>query len=425
MALTEFRIKALRPRATLYRVADGKGLCVEVTPSGSKLWRYRYRHANKATMVSFGAWPEVSLAAARERHMEARAVLRLGVAPAAERQATKTRAVHAAANTFGAIALEWFGKQVAGMAQATQKKARLHLGLPHAKEAMPNRLPRQRPLIPPTFSLRPIRDLGPVDVLAVLRPVETKGHMETAHRMQQRISQVFRYAIATGRAERDPTTDIRGALAPVVSTSRAALTNPLDISRLLRALEGYEGKPATRAALRLSPLLFVRPGELRAMEWVEIDWDAAEWRIPAAKMKMKQNHTVPLSDQALAVLRELQAVTGGYRFAFPGAWSDEKPMSDGAVNRALRSMGFDGDTHTGHGFRAMASTRLNEMGWAPDVIERQLAHAERNKVRAAYNRASYMEERHQMMQQWADYLDMLKADPGKVVSINRRRKTVA
>ncbi len=425
MALTEVRIRSLKAKAALYRVADGKGLCLEVTPSGSKLWRYRYRHANKPTMVSFGGWPEVSLAAARERHMEARAVLRLGIAPAAERQATKSRAVNAAANTFAAVALEWFGKQVASMAPATQKKARLHLGLPHAKEAKSGSRPRQRPLIPATFSLRPIRELGAVDILAVLRPVEAKGHMETAHRMQQRISQVFRYAIATGRADRDPTGDTRGALSPVVSTSRAAVTNPNEISRLLLALDGYDGKPITRAALRLSPLLFVRPGELRTMEWKEVDWEAGEWRIPATKMKMKQAHTVPLSDQALSILRELQVLTGKKRFAFPGAWSDEKPMSDGAVNRALRLMGFDKETHTGHGFRAMASTRLNEMGWAPDIIERQLAHAERNKVRAAYNRASYMQERHEMMQQWADYLEGLKSDPGKVVSINRRRKTAA
>lgn len=424
MALTEIKVKSLKPKATLYRVADGRGLCIEVTPAGSKLWRYRYRHASKPTMVSFGAWPEVSLAQARERHQEARASLRLGVAPAAERQVKKASAIRAAADTFGAIALEWFGKQAKSMSDATKKKARIHLSLP-SEDPMPKRKTRRPNLIPFSFSARSIRDIGPVDVLAVLRPIEATGHMETAHRVQQRISQVFRYAIATGRASRDPTTDIKGALAPVVRTPRAAITNPHEISKLLLALDTYSGRPGTQAALKLAPLLFVRPSELRQMEWAEIDWSAGEWRIPAAKMKMRDAHTVPLSDQALAVLTELKEFSGQGRYAFPGGHDEKKPMSEAAVNNALRKLGFDNATHTGHGFRAMASTRLNEMGWIPDVIERQLAHVERNQVRAAYNRATYMAERHEMMQAWADYLDGLKSDPGKVVSINRRRKTAA
>lgn len=421
MALTEIRIRTLKPRATLYRVADGKGLCLEVTPAGSKLWRYRYRHANKATMVSFGAWPEVSLASAREQHMEARAVLRLGVAPAAERQATKARTLAATGNTFGAIAAEWFTKQARGMSPATQKKARRHLGLPNPRPESGNR--RLKPLVPASFALRPIKDIAPPDVLAILRPVEAAGTMETAHRMRQRISHVFCYAIATGRADRDPTTDIRGALGPVSHTPRAAITDPQAMSKLLRALDRYDGKPATRAALRLAPLLFVRPGELRAMEWAEIDWSAGEWRIPGSKMKMGREHLVPLSSQAITILQELHELTGDQRFAFPGAHSAEKPMSDGAVNKALRLLGYEREEMTGHGFRAMASSRLNEMGWSPDVIERQLAHVERNKVRAVYNRASYMAERHEMMQAWGNYLEALKASPDKVVPI--RRKTVA
>lgn len=423
MALTEVRVKSFKPAATLYRVADGKGLCLEVTPSGSKLWRYRYRFADRASMLSLGAYPEVSLAKARELCDTARALVRVGVNPATERQATKTRAVTAAANTFGAVALEWFGKQAARMSDATKKKARMHLSLPDPVKR--TNKTRRAPLIPAAFSLRPIKDIAAPDVLAVLRPIEETGHMETAHRVQQRISQVFRYAIATGRVTRDPVPDLRNALAPVVRTPRAAITNPQDISRLLLALDTYTGKPATRAALKLAPLLFVRPAELRSMEWSEIDWNAAEWRIPAAKMKMRDTHTVPLSDQALAILQGHKEVTGAGRYAFPGAWSGEKPMSDAAVNNALRRLGFDNVTHTGHGFRAMASTRLNEMGWSPDIIERQLAHVERNQVRAAYNRATYMQERHEMMQQWANYLDGLKADPDKVVSINRRKRTAA
>ena len=424
MALSELRIKALKPKAALYRVADGKGLCLEVTPGGSKLWRYRYRHAGKPTMVSFGAWPEVTLAQARERHLEARAVLRQGVAPAADRQAAKARTASAAANTFGAMALEWLGKQARSMSPATMKKARMHLGLP-AEGAKAGSKARRAPLIPSSFAARPMREIGAVDVLAILRPIEARGQMETAHRVQQRIGQVFRYAIATGRADRDPTADIRGALAPVVRTSYAAVTNPQDISRLLLALDAYHGKPATRAALRLAPLVFVRPSELRSLEWGEIDWNAGEWRIPADKMKMRDAHTVPLSDQALQILRELQPLTGAGRYAFPGARTSKKPMSESAINEALRRIGFDSKTHTGHGFRAMASTRLNEMGWSPDVIERQLAHVERNAVRAAYNRASYMQERHDMMQAWADYLDGLKAAPDKIVSINRRKNAAA
>lgn len=421
--LTEVKLKSLKPRESLYRIADGNGLCIEVTPSGSKLWRYRYRHANKATMVSLGAWPEVTLATARQKLLQARSTLSAGVAPAAARQASKARAVDAAANTFGAIALEWFGKQSAGMSEATRKKTRLHLSLP--RPLIPGALPRIRPLIPAGFSTRPIRELGAPDVLAVLRPIEKRGTMETLHRVHQRIGQVFRYAIATGRADRDPAADLKGALAPIIRTSRAAITKPHEIGLLLRALDSYSGTPATRAALRLAPLLFVRPVELRTMEWKELDFAAGEWHIPAAKMKMRDAHTVPLSDQVIEILTALQAHTGKHKYVFPGgrpAEKSPKPLSDAAINKALRTLGYDNKTMTGHGFRAMASTRLNEMGWKPDVIERQLAHVERNAVRAAYNRASYMQERHDMMQQWADYLDGLRADPNKVVSINRGKK---
>lgn len=419
MPLTDIKVKNLKPRDSIYRVADGKGLSLEVTPAGSKLWRYRYRLGAKASMVSLGSYPEVSLAQAREKLIDSRAVLRAGVAPAAARKAEKAGKLAAAGNTFGGIAQEWFEKKLKGSSEATKKKARRHLGLPNPKPE--GRKTRQKPLIPAAFQLRPIKDITAPDVLALLRPVEATGTMETAHRMGQRISHVFCYAIATGRADRDPTADIRGALGPITRTSRAAITDPQLMSKLMKALDLYDGKPATRAALRLAPLLFVRPGELRAMEWSEINWTASEWRIPATRMKMKQEHIVPLSTQAVAILQELHALTGSHRFAFPGARSDDKPMSDGAVNKALRLLGYEKDEMTGHGFRAMASTRLNEMGWSPDVIERQLAHIERNKVRAAYNRASYMDERRKMMQVWADYLDTLKANPDKVVPIRRKK----
>ena len=257
------------------------------------------------------------------------------------------------------------------------------------------------------------------EVLAILKRIEARGANETAHRVKARIGQVFRYAIAHGTATRDPSADLRGALAPVVSKSHAAITDPAMVADLLRALDSYAGQLATRGALRLAPLVFARPGELRHAEWSEFDLDAAEWRVPAHKMKMREAHVVPLASQALAILRELQPLTGRGRYLFPGLRTAGEPMSENTVNAALRRLGFDKDTMTGHGFRAMASTRLNEMGWQPDVIERQLAHAERNKVRAAYNRAQYMAERRKMMQAWADYLDTLKLG-GNVVPMTRK-----
>jgi integrase len=275
----------------------------------------------------------------------------------------------------------------------------------------------------PALAPLPIAKIGAPDVLAALRKIEADGRNETAHRVKQRVGQVFRYAIATGRAQRDPTADLRGALGPVVSKSHAALTDPAAVGRLLRALDGYSGQPTTGAALKLAALLFPRPGELRAMEWAELDLDGAEWRIPAHRMKMRDEHVIPLSTQAVAILRELHALTGPTptrrgRFCFPSLRSADRPMSENTVNTALRTLGFAKEEMTGHGFRAMAATRLNEMGWAPDVIERQLAHAERNKVRAAYNRALYMADRKKMMQAWADYLDGLR-EGAKVVAIKR------
>ncbi len=253
-------------------------------------------------------------------------------------------------------------------------------------------------------------------MLKLLRRIEERGANETAHRTKQRCSQIFRYAIATGRTKSDPTSALRGALAPVISKGRAAITDPLKMGELLRAIDGYTGSFVVRSALKLAPFVFVRPGELRKAEWSEIDLEAAQWRIPAGKMKMREEHIVSLPIQAVALLRELHPLTERGQYVFPGERSVSRPMSENAVNAALRRMGFDKDTMTGHGFRAMASTRLNEMGWASDVIERQLAHAERNKVRAAYNRAQYLEERARMMQAWADYLDGLRAG-GKIVAM--------
>lgn len=391
--LTDTAARNAKPKAKPYRLSDAAGLYLEVMPTGAKYWRMKYRHAGKEKRLALGVYPAVTLADARIRRDVARALVREGRDPSAERKAAKARAVLNAGNTFGAIAAEWLGKQEGKLAEVTMAKARWMLSLASVIDALP------------------IASITAPDVLAVLRKIEAAGNRETAHRVKQRIGQVFRYAIATGRAERDPTADLRGALAPPVRKSRAAVTDPGKVADLLRAIDGYQGQPTTQAALRLAALLFVRPGNLRAMEWAELDLDGAEWRIPAGKMKMRETHTVPLAQQAVAILREVRPLTGRGRYVFPSLRTADRPMSENTINAALRRLGYDKDTMTGHGFRALASTRLNEMGWPPDIIERQLAHAERNKVRAAYNRAQYLAERRKMMQAWADCLDGL-ASPG-------------
>jgi integrase len=403
MALTDTAIRKAKARDKSYKLTDGAGLYLEVMPSGARYWRWRYRYAGKDTRLAFGVYPEVTLAEARQRRDKARAAIRDGRDPSAERKVERRNAKLSAAESFGAVSVEWMGKQKATLAAVTFAKAQWMLGLVASLDTMP------------------IADITPADVLAALRRIEATGTHETAHRVKSRVGQVFRYAVVTGRAQSDPTAALRGALAPVVSKSRAAVTDPAAVADLLRALQGYAGQPATAAALKLAPMLFVRPGNLRAMEWAELDLDAAQWRIPAGKMKMRESHVVPLPSQAVAILRELHPLTGRGRYCFPSLRTSDRPMSENTINTALRRLGFDKDTMTAHGFRAMASTRLNELGWAPDVIERQLAHGERNKVRAVYNRAQYMAEREKMMQAWADYLDGLRTG-AKVIAFKRKAK---
>ncbi|HET8898515.1 MAG TPA: integrase arm-type DNA-binding domain-containing protein [Rhodanobacteraceae bacterium] len=399
--LTDTAIRNAKPQPTPCRLADGGGLYLEVSPAGGKLWRWKYRIAGKEKRLSLGQYPATGLREARALRDDARRLLANGTDPGEVRRAQKAEQAKAAANTFGAVVAEWLAKQRPSMAPVTRAKAEWQVRLAQPLHA------------------RPLVEITAPEVLALLRKIEATGTNETAHRVKARIGQVFRYAIATGRAERDPTADLRGALAPVVSTPRAAVTDPAQVAGLLRALAGYVGQPTTAAALRLSPLLFARPGNLRAMEWTELDLVAGEWRIPAGKMKMREAHVVPLASQAVAILRKLQPLTGAGRYVFPGLRTPGRPMSENTVNAALRRLGFDKDTMTGHGFRALASTLLNEQGWAPDVIERQLAHAERNKVRAVYNRAQYLPERRKMMQAWADYLDALRKG-ADVVPIKRK-----
>jgi integrase len=403
MPLTDTAIRKAKPAEKPHRMADSGGLYLEVSPAGGKLWRWKYRFGGKEKRLALGAYPDTGLKDARDKRDAARKLLAEGTDPGEARKASKAAGEERAANSFAMIAAEWLALQKPRMAAATLEKARWTFD----------------DLVNPWIGKRPIAEIDAPELLKLLRRIEQRGAHETAHRTKQRCGQVFRYAISTGRAKHDPTADLRGALAPVVSKSRAAITDPLKMGELLRAIDGYSGSFVVRCAMKLAPLVFVRPGELRKAEWAEFDLDAAVWRIPAGKMKMREEHIVSLPAQAVAALRELHPLTGHGQYLFPGERSTSRPMSENTVNAALRRMGFDKDTMTGHGFRAMASTRLNEMGWPPDVIERQLAHAERNKVRAAYNRAQYLDERTRMMKAWADYLDGLRAG-GKVIAIGRK-----
>lgn len=391
MPLTDVKIRQAKPGEKPIKLTDEKGLYLLITPKGSKLWKFKYRFLQKEKKLSLGAYPDVSLAQARDMRDEARTQLARNVDPGALKQANKQAVQRAAENTFQSIAREWHAKFSAQWSPG------------HALRIL-RRLEND---IFPWLGSLPIADITTPNILMTLRRIESRGAVETAHRAHQNCSQVFRYAVATGRVSRDPCGDLRGALAPVKQTHHASLTDPKAIAGLLRAINGYQGNFATRCALQLAPLLFVRPGELRQATWIEFSFEEAEWRIPAARMKMREQHIVPLSTQALTILRELQPLTGQSTYLFPSTRSLKRPMSENTLNAALRRLGYTKDEMTAHGFRSIASTLLNEQGWNRDAIERQLAHAERNTVRAAYNYAEFMPERKKMMQAWADYLDQL------------------
>ena len=393
--LTDKTLKALRPRAALYRLADGNGLCI---PTGARLWRFRYRHNGNARMLSLGAWPAVTLADARQRRDEARKLVAQGIDPSAARKATKD----ADALTFEAIAREWLERQ--DLAPATAKKHHWLL---------------ERHVLP-VLGAKPISSITAADALGMLQGLEARGLLETAGRARSQVSVVFRHAVATLRAPGDPTVALRGAIKTPKVTHHAAITEPLKLGDLLRALHAYRGGFVVASALKLAPLLFVRPGELRDAEWSEIDLDAATWCIPAHKMKMRASHIVPLSSQAVAILRELQALTGRGQYVFPSPRTSGRPMSENAVTAALRALGYDGDTMTAHVFRSTASTLLHEQGYPSDVIERQLAHKEGNAVKDAYDRAQHLPERIAMMQAWSDYLDALRKGADMVLFKRRR-----
>ena len=403
MALTDTFVKNVKHSGSKAgdKHTDGQGMHLLVKAAG-KYWRLSYRFLGKQKTLALGVYPEVSLAQARQRRDQARKLLAEGVDPSVAKRAGKVARKLAADNTFEAVAEAWLAKTKALRAESTGAKVQGWL----------------KNDIFPAIGRLPIAEITPRDVLDMVRKVEKRGAIDSATRMKQLCGQIFRYAVAEGSAERDVTADLRGALEVRQTVHLAAVTEPKQVGELLRAIHGYSGHPVTVAALKLAPLLFVRPGELRHAEWSEVDLDAAEWRIPGSKMKMGADHIVPLATQAVEVLAELQRLTGRMRYVFPSVRTGSRPMSENTINAALRGMGYSSDMHTAHGFRALFSTVANECGWNPDVIERQLAHAERNGVRAAYHRSTYMQDREKLLQWWADYLDGRKS--GTVVQMPKR-----
>ncbi len=400
-------IKTAELKAAPYRLKDGVGLYLLIRPDGKKWWRLDYTHEGKRKTLSLGTYPDTGLALARRKATAARELVAAGIDPSDARKAQKAQRAETQeierrlaegiplADSFEAIAREWFAKFEAKWVAG------------HADKII-RRLERD---IFPWLGARYITEIKAPELLAAVQRIEDRGAIDTAHRALQNCGQIFRYAIATGRAERDISADLRGALAPKSKAHLPAITDPKAIGGLLRSIDGYSGYFVTKCALRIAPLVFVRPGELRKAEWAEIDLDNAEWNIPAERIKMRQPHLVPLSRQAVEILRELHAVTGRGRFVFPGARTNGRPMSDNAVLAAMRRMGIPKEEMTGHGFRAMARTVLDEiLGFRPDWIEHQLAHAVRDPNGRAYNRTAHVEKRREMMQGWADYLDAIKTE---------------
>jgi integrase len=394
MPLSDTTIKNAKPNADkAYKLPDEKGMYLLVNPNGSKYFRLKYRFGGKEKVLALGVYPDTSLKQAREKRDEARKQLADGIDPSENRKAVKSSKAESAANSFEIIAREWGGKKVDTWADKNNRSKRM--------------LERN---IFPWLGGKPIADILPKDILECLRRVEDRGTIETAHRTLQICGQVYRYAVATGRAERDITPDLRGALPPAKGEHFAAITEPKQVAELLRAIDSYQGSLPAVCALKLAPLVFVRPGELRAAEWQHIDLDAKEWRYYVSKTAVQ--HIVPLSTQAVAILEELRPFSGHGRFVFPSERTPrgDRCMSDNTLNAALKRLGYGKDVMTAHGFRAMARTILDEvLGVRPDFIEHQLAHAVKDPNGRAYNRTAHLPERHKMMQQWANYLDGLKA----------------
>lgn len=402
--LTDTKVKNAKPGKRPYKLGDGGWLYLLVKPSSAKLWRMAYRYAGREKLLALGAYPEVSLKEAREKRDAERARLRNGFDPGEVRKVERLTRANEAATTFKLVAEEYLARQGGRKrSDATLTKNRWLLELAY-----------------PDLGSRPIASIKAAEILAVLRKVEARGRLESANRLRAIIGAVFRHAIATVRAEVDPTTALRGALQAPEITHRAAITDPQALGGLLRAIDGFVGQPVTAAALRLLPLVFTRPGELRMGRWSEVSFAEAVWRIPAERTKMRREHLVPLPTQALVILRELHALTGKGELLFPSIRSAHRPMSDNTLNAALRRLGYGKDEVTAHGFRATASTLLNESGrFSPDAIERALAHQDPDPVRRAYARGTFWKERVEMAQWWADHLDALRMS-AQVVELRRK-----
>jgi integrase len=396
MPLTDVAIRNAKPREKPYKVGDTLGLFLLVQPSGGKLWRVKYRIDGKEKKLAIGIYPQVGHAEARRRRDAARELVAAGKDPGREKQREKVRSRIQAETTFDAIAAEFCqkrrrdGQKAWAVSTATRSEYLL-------------------PLLKGSIGKPPITDIEPADVLIAVRKIERKGQLESARRTLQLAGAVFRYAVATARVASDPTRDLRGALTAPTVTHYGAIIDPARVGELLRTIDGYEGQPITKLAMQLAPHVFVRPGELRHAEWNEFDFEGALWTIPAGKTKMRKDHLVPLSRQSIAILEDLRALTGPDGYVFPSIRSRKRPMSDNTINAGLRRLGYSTDEMTAHGFRAMASTLLNESGkWHPDAIERALAHGDSDRIRAAYHRGAHLKERVAMAQWWSDHLDQLR-----------------
>lgn len=406
MPLTAAEIRVLQPSANETKLYDSQGLYLVVSPNGSKHWRMRYSFAGKERKLSFGRYPEVSLKDARMKRDEARLLLASGTDPSFAKKKAKIKANLAIANTFHSLAEEYIDTKMVreGAAKATVDKARWFLSL-----------------LKPAIGSMPVTEVDPQMLLAPLKKLEARGTLETAKKCRSFASRVFRYGIWTGRCTVDVARDLQGALTSPKAKNYAAILEPAKFGALLRAIEVFDGSPITKFALQLSPHIYVRPGEMRHAEWEEFDLDEAIWHIPPGKMKSKRKHDVPLSTQSVSILRELRNLTGPKGYVFPSLHTSLRPMSENTVNAALRRMGFSKDEMTAHGFRATASSLLNESGkWHPDAIERSLAHGESNAVRGAYHRGTHWKERVEMAQWWSDHIDQLR-NGGEVIQLRRKR----
>jgi integrase len=414
MPLTDTAIRRAKPTSKTQRISDAGGLYLEIAPSGGKWWRWKYRFQKKEKRLSFGVYPDVGLAEARSKRDEARKLLAAGSDPGEHRKAIKVAGLEHAANSFEVVAREWLAvrKHEWTATQYTKEEGRLK------KHAFP------------WIGSKPVSGLGVADIRPLIERVAKAGHLEQAHRLRFQISRVLVFAVATARADRDPAADLKAVLPSRRKQNFPTITDPVKVGELLRAIDGFGGSFPVACALRLAPLWFCRPGEVRLAEWSHFDLDSESptYSVPPSNRKLrkadKENpstlpHVIPLSEQAIAILRELQPLTGGGRYLFPGARDARRSMSDGAINAALASIGFKGIL-VGHGFRHMASTLLREMGWSADAVERQLSHKEPG-VAGVYNKAQHLPERRKMMQAWADYLDALRARPAdKVIPLRRR-----